>query len=464
MNVFEIALDVDKRDNKEVVYLRQGDVNGTTIKATLRDHDIPMDGGEYTAAFCMTLPDRKTYYWTEATYEEGVVSVVVDERIAAAVPGATNNAYFELYEGDELKYTTASFIVRIRPAASEVGQAAQSYDLRVEQIMEELREAIEKCVAPSVSVEDVDNTHVVTVVTPSGESTFTVVDGINGEKGEKGDKGDIGDPAQPGSIGMAQLSDEVRSRMATNRLIGTLSDERPSASDAFPAPVVGATVYGRSTQAKAPSKDNPSPIESVESVSIESDGDGWPIAIDLQEDELCSVPDYADELTIHEDGSVTITQRVGIVDLGTLTWAKTDTKTGGLSRYYSSDINDLVVAPKRNTNVASMMCDTYVPVSYTNTYNRVESGCIGISAAGTVAVYDEDYAGSMRTPAEFTERVSGVVMLYALAQPVIHDLGRVNLPTTSAPELTVTCNASFLLSYERDMHIVVETLERAIGA
>lgn len=143
MNIFEITLDVDKRANKESVNLRQGDINGTTIKATLRDHDEPMEGGEYTAAFCMTLPDRKTYYWTEATYEDGVVSVVVDEQYAANVPGVTNNAYFELYEGDELKYTTASFIVRIKASAMD-GEAAGSYDSRVEAVMDEMRTLIEE--------------------------------------------------------------------------------------------------------------------------------------------------------------------------------------------------------------------------------------------------------------------------------------------------------------------------------
>lgn len=142
MNIFEITLDVDKRANKESVNLRQGDINGTTIKATLRDHDVPMEGGNYTAAFCMTLPDRKTYYWTEATYENGVVSVVVDEQYAATVPGSTNNAYFELYEGDELKYTTASFVVRVKASAMD-GEAAQSYDSRVEAIMTEMRELID---------------------------------------------------------------------------------------------------------------------------------------------------------------------------------------------------------------------------------------------------------------------------------------------------------------------------------
>jgi len=142
VNVFEITLDVDKRRNNEVVNLRQGDVYGTTINATLRDHDVPMEGGGYTAMFCMTLPDRKTFYHDDATYDNGVVSVVVNEQYAAQVPGSTNNAYFELYDGEELKYTTASFVVRIAASAME-GEAAQSYDPRVEELMGEMRDLID---------------------------------------------------------------------------------------------------------------------------------------------------------------------------------------------------------------------------------------------------------------------------------------------------------------------------------
>lgn len=142
MNIFDITLDVDKRSNKESVNLRQGDINGTTIRATLRDHDVPMEGGDYTAMFCMTLPDRKTFYHDNATYENGVVSVVVQEQYAAAVPGSTNNAYFELYDGEELKYTTASFMVRVKPSAMD-GEAAQSYDSRVEALMDEMRDLID---------------------------------------------------------------------------------------------------------------------------------------------------------------------------------------------------------------------------------------------------------------------------------------------------------------------------------
>lgn len=143
MNIFKITLDVDKRPNKESVNLRQGDINGTTIRATLRDHDVPMEGGEYTAMFCMALPDRKTFYHDDATYENGVVTVVVKEQYAAAVAGSTNNAYFELYDGDELKYTTASFVVRVKPSAMD-GEAAKSYDPRVEALMTEMRGLIEE--------------------------------------------------------------------------------------------------------------------------------------------------------------------------------------------------------------------------------------------------------------------------------------------------------------------------------
>lgn len=473
MNVFEIVLDVDKRENDECVYLRQGDVNGTTFKATLRDHGGPFEDDEYTAAFCMTLPDRKSYYWTEATYESGIVSVLVDERIAASVPGSTTNAYFELYKGDELKYTTASFLVRVRPSATEVGKAAKSYDVRIERLMDSLRTAIHRCVAPTVSVEDVDDAHVVTIVTPSGESSFTVADGVdgadgkdgaNGEKGEKGDKGDTGDPTQPNSIGMAQLTDEVRSRIGSKHLTGTITEAKPTVDDALPATILGATVLGNSTQDSTPSKDNPSPISSVDSVSIECDGDDWPMVVDIRDDELRGLSDgHVDELTIDEYGNVILTQRVGVIDLGSLTWAKTETKTGGLSRYYSTGLNTSLVAPSSNIVVAPIMCDALRVTSYTDTYNRVVDGCVGVSSAGTIGVYLEAYAGSLRTPAEFTEAVSGTTLLYAMRQPVTRELGTIELPSLHSSNVTVSCNAPFSILYERDIYLVVQALADALG-
>lgn len=459
MNIFEIALDVDKRANKESVNLRQGDIYGTTIRATLSDHGTPMEGGSYDGFFCMTLPDRKTYYRTEATYDSGVVTVVVDERIAAAVPGATNNAYFELYDGDELKYTTASFIVRVKASAMS-GKAADSYDSRIEAIMEELREALEVCVPPEVTVDDsVDGQHTITITCPTTEGAFTVIDGVDGkdgEKGEKGEKGDTGDPVEEGSIGFEQLDDSVNARLNSSRLYGVLTDESPSTDDAYPAPLVSGVFYGESTQSGIPSMGSPAIIASIDEVTVSTGAHS--VTIDLQGYELCGYDNIADELVIDENGGMSIVKKVLSYDLGTLEYAKTETKTGGLSRYYSTDLSASIVPAVDNNTTAQIMCDTFVPVTYTDVYNRVKPECIGVSSAGTVSIYSEEHAGSTHSVQEFTEDVSGATLLCVASHPETIELGNAELPLVDAPVLTVSCNVPFSVKYERDIGIVVSKL------
>ena len=56
-------------------------------------------------------------------------------------------------------------------------------------------------VSPTVSVEDIDGGHRITIVDAEGTNTFDVLDGAKGETGAKGDKGDKGDKGAPGSTG-----------------------------------------------------------------------------------------------------------------------------------------------------------------------------------------------------------------------------------------------------------------------
>lgn len=463
MNVFEIALDVDKRDNKECVYLRQGDVNGTTIRASVRDHGKPIEGSGYTANFCMTLPDRKTYYLTEATYNSGTITVVVDESVAAAVPGATNNAYFEIYDGSELKYTTASFLVRIKPSAMDGKQTAHSYDSRIEELMDELNEALEECVAPTVTVEEGEGEYTVTITTPSGDSTFTVHDGEKGEKGDKGDKGDTGDATLPNSVGMTQLTEDVRRRLTATGITGTLGSSNPSATDAFPAELVSLTFYGTTTQSGVPTFDTPVPIVGIDSMSLDADGDDWPIVFGFWGYELRDLGnDARDELVVSPDGRVTLVQKTASVDLGTLTWARTETKTGGLARYYTNSLNGSIFPASSNSVVGRIMSDSFASTSYSSTYNRVDDS-IGVSTAGTVAAYLERYAGNTHTASEFKAAVSGKKLVYVLAHPINHDMGTMELPVVPAPNVTFASVDPFSVTYERDLQIVIDRLESAVA-
>ena len=65
MNVFNIKLNLDKntRNRVDVVTIRQGDVNGTTIAASIYDHDDPADLSGITSAYVeFALPDGEHYY------------------------------------------------------------------------------------------------------------------------------------------------------------------------------------------------------------------------------------------------------------------------------------------------------------------------------------------------------------------------------------------------------------------
>lgn len=112
----------------------------------------------------------------------------------------------------------------------------------------------------------------------------------NGDfKGEKGEKGDTGPQGPKGETGPAVALDttlthegEAADAKATgdaisavktrqNVLVGTETGNPLSVDDAFPAPLCGLTVYGKSTQDGTPTPDAPVPIVSA--------GDGGSVAV-----------------------------------------------------------------------------------------------------------------------------------------------------------------------------------------
>lgn len=134
----------------------------------------------------------------------------------------------------------------------------------------------------------------------AADSLQELKDGIasgdfKGEKGDKGDtgpqgeKGDTGPQGPKGETGPAVALDttlthegEAADAKATgdaisavkarqNILVGSETGNPLSVDDAFPAPLCGLTVYGRSTQDGTPSPDNPVPIVSA--------GDGGSVVV-----------------------------------------------------------------------------------------------------------------------------------------------------------------------------------------
>ncbi len=135
MNTFNLQLDLDKSTVVQVVTIRQGDTDGTTISATVYDHGELADlSGITGAAIEFKLPDGEHYYRKTATATSATssVSVVVDESEAASVPGRACNAYFTLSDGTH-EYSTASFVVAVIPDATNGATPGESYDDYIQQ-------------------------------------------------------------------------------------------------------------------------------------------------------------------------------------------------------------------------------------------------------------------------------------------------------------------------------------------
>lgn len=128
MNTCNLKLDLDKRTIMDVVRIRQGDENGTTIVAELYDHGTRFTTAGLTSRFCMRLPDGIHYYRKNATYNAGTCTVTIDETEAASVVGRSLDAYFQILSGSTVIASTSSFAVEVLRDALEDATLPESYD------------------------------------------------------------------------------------------------------------------------------------------------------------------------------------------------------------------------------------------------------------------------------------------------------------------------------------------------
>lgn len=210
-------------------------------------------------------------------------------------------------------------------AASEAATSAGNADQSAQEAADSLQELKDGIAAgdfkgepgndgksPVVTVTDIENGHRVSITDKDGTKTIDVLNGQTGKTGatpvltigtvSSGDKpsADItGTPEnpvlnlrlQPGPQGPAVALDttlthegEAADAKATgdaisavktsqNVLVGTETGNPISVDDAFPAPLCGLTVYGKSTQDGTPTPDAPVPIVSA--------GDGGSVAVKM---------------------------------------------------------------------------------------------------------------------------------------------------------------------------------------
>lgn len=246
MNTFNLNLDLDKRGGvAQWVTLRQGDHNGTELRATIYDHGTQAGGG-YTCRVSIRLPGEGNEYYREtATYTNGVAVVTVDEEYAAAIVGVTEG-YFELLQGDAVIASTESFGVRILRSAQDGAVPGDKYDSAIEDALAELDEATGR-----ISQMVVDATAEYLEAHP--EITTTVQDNS------------LDDDKLIQKGGILQREQWLESLVPVLKGITkeTAEADVHSVTDSAGGGPLGITVYGRSTQDGTPTPDAPVPISSV---------------------------------------------------------------------------------------------------------------------------------------------------------------------------------------------------------
>ena len=172
MNTYNLKLDLAKDYYGSTVptvgvALRQGDKQGCTIVADLYDHGERFTQAGLTAYFVMELPDHAHYYREAATYSAGTVSITIDETEAASVAGTSDNAYFELLDGDTVIASTRAIKVLVLPDARGGKHPGETYETETAALIAQLQDLIDQ-IDSGVwwTYELIDGVYYLTAVTP----------------------------------------------------------------------------------------------------------------------------------------------------------------------------------------------------------------------------------------------------------------------------------------------------------
>lgn len=115
------------------------------------------------------------------------------------------------------------------------------------------------------------------------------------------------------------------------------------------------------------------------------------------------------------EGDGKITRKYGVIDLGTLTWLSEDSSFLGVAR-----VNSIQIEPLGIKWASIPLCSLYKGVLHKG-YNAFEYGEIGLSNAETapqLRCRSEAFIG--KTNEEIKAMMSGVILLYELAEPILN--------------------------------------------
>lgn len=309
--------------------------------------------------------------------------------------------------------------------------------------------------------------------------------GPQGAQGPQGEKGDTGPQGPKGETGPAVALDttlthegEAADAKATgdaisavkarqNALVGTEAGNPLSVDDAFPAPLCGLTVYGKSTQDGTPTPDAPVPIVSAGdsgSVAVTlSDGNGKTQTLTLPTPNgLPGIPvtsggNYTDqngqqwvcdEVDLERGVKV---QRVNAVDLSTCTITGTTNLT----------------ATKRSSILLPLKGKDYTVKALCNRLPYLIS-----FTSDTIHFYVDTNNAQIFIPIGDKNPEEGeYILFYVLDAPIETPLTSAEIAaykalTAYAPDTVVQASdgAGVKLEYQRDVNIAIKKFEDAIAS
>ena len=128
-------------------------------------------------------------------------------------------------------------------------------------------------------------------------------------------------------------------------------------------------------------------------------------------------------------------RRVGVIDLGTISWSKggSNNKTSWVPVSWRTNVK-----PVQDTgSLAHILCNKYYTDTAGNVERQVNDKTIAVNKAAWVYIYDSAYVNA--TPQEFKTAMSGVMLYYELAEELITDI---EIPTELTDWLDVEAGGS----------------------
>lgn len=114
-------------------------------------------------------------------------------------------------------------------------------------------------------------------------------------------------------------------------------------------------------------------------------------------------------------------KRLGIYDLGLLTWVAPD-YSGTHWRVASTTPPTGIKGNSDNSTNANVLCLTLMTDSNNHTYQHTADKTISINSDGRILIYDTYYSTNSSTAAQIKSHLSGVYLIYELATPVSYTL------------------------------------------